>query len=133
MGAAHLGHLEHHLQKYPPSNLLSKIYRKVKWYKTGSFLFLPPLAFVVFCGVVLLCHLGLGTCHLVTFVVTMVTFGIVNDYVHDATHIEGHFFERMTWFRRLRIKHMVHHRDMKRNYGIVFFGWDRLFGTYDKG
>jgi sterol desaturase/sphingolipid hydroxylase (fatty acid hydroxylase superfamily) len=56
--------------------------------------------------------------------------GFLHGYVHDAFHIEGHWLERSRWFRRLRDLHAFHHRAMRTNLGIFWFGWDRAFGTF---
>lgn len=129
-GPGFRGHMEHHLQRYPPNDLLSKSYRKARWYQTGTFLFLPGMITFVLAGSVFLSYLGCGWGELALFVIMLGAFGIINDYVHDATHVIGHPLECFAWFRNIREAHFVHHRDLKSNYGIVFYGWDKVFGSY---
>ena len=47
---------------------------------------------------------------------------------HAAFHVKGHLLWRYKWFRRLVRRHDIHHWT-RANYGILFFGLDRLFGT----
>lgn len=131
-GPAYRGHREHHTLKYPPNDLLSKSYRKAKWYHTGTFLFLPGMIVFILAGSIFMSFLGCGWPELTLFVVVLSLFGIANDYIHDATHVIDHPLETFAWFRNLREAHFIHHRDMKSNYGIVFYGWDRLLGSYRK-
>jgi Fatty acid hydroxylase superfamily len=61
-------------------------------------------------------------------------------YLHDRMHITGFWMENnkwlQTWFLSARRAHDIHHwalnRDglMDRNFGIAFFGFDRICGTY---
>jgi sterol desaturase/sphingolipid hydroxylase (fatty acid hydroxylase superfamily) len=62
--------------------------------------------------------------------------------LHDLMHIKGIWLERnrllRRWFRNARMRHDVHHCSlnddglMDRNFGIGFFLFDRLFGTFSK-
>jgi sterol desaturase/sphingolipid hydroxylase (fatty acid hydroxylase superfamily) len=66
-------------------------------------------------------------------------------YLHDRMHIKNFWMERSPvinrWFLRARRLHDIHHHAlndgglMDKNFGIGFFGFDRLFGTlnYDLG
>lgn len=51
-------------------------------------------------------------------------------YLHEQFHLSGSKLQRYRWFRRRRLLHAVHHRDGSRNFGLVDFYWDRLFGTF---
>lgn len=63
-------------------------------------------------------------------------FGVM----HDSMHIEGYWMADTpllgAWYRRIRRLHDIHHLEftddgrMLTNFGISFFGFDRLFGTY---
>ena len=52
---------------------------------------------------------------------------VVNS-LHRSFHIEGHWLNRFGWFKRLVRLHDIHHWAVG-NYGILFFGMDRLFHT----
>jgi sterol desaturase/sphingolipid hydroxylase (fatty acid hydroxylase superfamily) len=52
----------------------------------------------------------------------------VVSYFHSVFHLEKHWLHRFGWFRRLTKLHDIHHW-VPGNFGIVFFGMDRIFGT----
>ena len=54
-------------------------------------------------------------------------WGVIS-YLHGSFHVPGHRLERFAWFRRIRRLHDIHHWQPC-NYGILFFGLDRLCGT----
>ncbi len=54
---------------------------------------------------------------------------VVINYFHRAFHVRGHWLLRFAWFRRRVRLHDIHHFE-RANYGILFFGLDRLWGTY---
>lgn len=62
--------------------------------------------------------------------VEMAALGALNDAVHDASHVRGHWMERFGWFRRLRAQHQVHHRHANRNYGLLTLIPDHAVGSY---
>jgi sterol desaturase/sphingolipid hydroxylase (fatty acid hydroxylase superfamily) len=61
-------------------------------------------------------------------------------YLHDRLHVKNFWMERnpvlKPWFRGARRLHDIHHRVlndrglMDKNFGIGFFLFDRLFGTF---
>lgn len=61
-------------------------------------------------------------------------------YLHDAQHIKGFWMERnwlvKRWFVSARKRHDIHHQVinddglMNKNFGIGFFLFDRVFGTF---
>lgn len=129
-GPAFRGHMSHHLELYPPGDLVSDRYRTAKWQNSGVFLFTPP--FILILGAVggLLWWLGAPLWVTVTFGMTMLAFSLANDFIHDASHIRKHPLRRFRWFKRLCVMHYIHHHDMTKNYGIVNFTYDRIFGTF---
>lgn len=131
-GPLHRSHMDHHLEQYPPDDLLSEKYRYPAWYHSGPLLFLPGFVVVLLGIDAALWLVGAPGWSLWTFSAVMAVFAGVNDYVHDNMHIRGHWLERFGWFNHWRVVHFQHHFNMRRNFGIVFFGWDRLFGTYKK-
>lgn len=130
LGPAHRGHMEHHLQLYPPSSLISTAYKAAKWHHRGPVLFTP--AFLVILGAAwgLSSALGAPLWIAATFGAVMLVFGLFNDLVHDSFHVDSHFLQRaLPDYARMRERHFIHHRNMRRNFGIVSFVWDRVFGT----
>lgn len=128
-GPAHVGHLQHHLTHYPPGKLTSDTYFSAKWYHSGPFLFTPPLVFLlaVLGGMLWLLHAPAWI--LLVFGISLVGFGLVNDYAHDAFHVRRHWLMRFKWYKKARKRHFVHHNNMRVNLGILSYAWDRVFGT----
>lgn len=56
--------------------------------------------------------------------------GYLHGYIHDSFHLTGHWLERFKHFSHLRALHFRHHFNMKINFGIFWFGWDRVFKTF---
>tara|TARA_R110002153_G_scaffold273288_1_gene443674 strand:- start:1171 stop:1671 length:501 start_codon:yes stop_codon:yes gene_type:complete len=52
-------------------------------------------------------------------------------YIHSAYHIEAHWLNGYSWFRRDKRIHMQHHADPKTNYGIATHFTDEIMGTLD--
>lgn len=112
-------HWQHHEVEYPIDQLRSPHYRDANswtWYVlltgifSAQFALLPwPLALAM---------------SLSGFIYGWCVIGVV----HSAFHVDGHWLNRFAWFRRLVRLHDIHHWTPA-NYGILFFGMDRLFGT----
>ena len=117
-------HMTHHIKLYPPKDVLSDTYRDAGHDSA--------VARYVLVGVVLgaLLLWLLPWVMAVGLMAEMAAIGWLNDYIHDATHIRGVWLERFGWFRRLRELHQVHHRNMRRNLGIVTFLMDHVLGTF---
>lgn len=54
-------------------------------------------------------------------------------YLHRQYHVRGVWWERFAWFREKRRLHFVHHQRPHKNFAIVEYSWDLLFGTFDDG
>jgi len=52
-------------------------------------------------------------------------------YLHVQYHLTRSWLARYRWFQSKRRLHLVHHRDMTRNYAVIEFFWDRVLGTLD--
>ncbi len=130
-GAEHAGwlgdairyrHWVHHEREYPVNNLRPrpaagyKSARSWSWYLLAAvtialaFLLLPAR---------FAAPLTLGGAMYAWFVVNR---------LHKAFHIDGHWLNRFGWFKSLVVLHDIHHW-APCNYGILFFGMDRLFNT----
>ena len=70
--------------------------------------------------------LGLFVAHAVS---VMFSYGL-HIYLHTRFHLSDTWLLRFDWFKRYRALHFLHHKDMRTNFGIVSFLWDRLFGTF---
>ena len=77
------------------------------------------------------------------FGTTLLWSFLMFSYLHDRMHIDGFWLERNRWLKRWFISarecHDTHHFHvsdeglMNKNFGIGFFFFDRLFGTFSKG
>lgn len=128
-GRAYKGHMQHHAL-YPPNDLTSLKYRKADWLNSGPFLFTPPFLFIVLVAGAIALLAGTSLWTVAWLAGGLLAFGLVNDYVHDSFHLEKCWMRRFAWYHRLQRHHFVHHRNAKRNLGIVTLAWDRLFGTF---
>ena len=52
-------------------------------------------------------------------------------YLHRQYHIRGAWWERFEWFQYKRRLHFLHHQRPHKNFAIVEYSWDLLFGTFD--
>jgi len=123
-------HMEHHCDLYPPGRLSSDKYRLPRWYHRGALLFTPPLLIILATAGGLLWLLGAPWWTLVVFGIVLIGFGLFNDAAHDTMHIRQYPLMKHRWYRNMRKLHYLHHVDMKTNFGIVSFTWDKVFRTF---
>lgn len=128
-GPLHRGHMEHHLELYPPTRLTSESYQVAKWYHSGPVLFAPAAALLLVAVAAPAWLLGTSWWNIACFAAGLIAFGLLNDQVHDAFHLRSHWLQKVPYFRRLRRLHFLHHVDMTRNFGIVVMAWDDVFKT----
>lgn len=124
-GGLYKAHLTHH-RLYPPSNFLSREYRSAGVDST-LWRFVVGIAVLI---VLMLVVFPLWMALMLS--AELVVLGLVNNYVHDAIHIRGHWLERFAIYRRWREMHLVHHVDTRKNLGILTFLADRVAGTFKK-
>lgn len=124
--AIHRRHMEHHEIQYPRKNLSSENYRHTEGLST-FWLFFP---LVILMGIL---HLFLLPLYLFIPYFTVVSVaGLIQDYLHEGSHLRGFWLNKYKWYRRMRARHHVHHVYQGTNFGIYLFGLDRVFGTYYK-
>lgn len=128
-GRVNRAHMTHHVRLYPPKALLSDVYKSAGK-DDGLLIFVPAItaAMGLWAGAVWL--LGAAWWNLVVIAVVGVSVGWLHNYVHEGFHIRGFWMERFGWFRRVRALHWLHHWNMRKNLGICWFGWDRVFRTF---
>ena len=127
-GPLYRSHMNHHTKQYPPGDLKSESYRSAGR-EDSAFVFAPILALAFAFFVYGLVRLNVGTGLIVFVLVEALVIGLLHDWVHTQFHLTKPAFNR-DWFRRLQELHFTHHRRMTHNFGIFWFGWDKLFGTY---
>lgn len=102
---------------------------------------LVPGALLLAVSVTVLHFLRVSFTHQSIFVVGSLAWSfLMFSYLHDRMHIDGFWMERNPWlkgwFASAREAHDIHHwalNDqglMDKNFGIAFFFFDRLFGTW---
>lgn len=145
------GHMIHHLKVYGPKRSL----RQPGPYKDSlgdgeryGFLgigleWLLPILLVLVGAVALFSFvLRVPLLTQVVFMVPALLWGkFMFGTMHDSMHIEGYWMASAPvlghWYRRIRRLHDIHHLNfsadgrMLTNYGICFFGFDRVFGTFE--
>lgn len=129
-GRFYRAHATHH-RLYPPGDLRSSSYRDARQDNT-TFVLAPIVTFVLLTWIGALLWLGVSWYVYLILVVIGVTTGYAHDYLHEAFHLNHHWLDRFTWFQVLRELHWVHHRKVGKNIGVLWFGWDRLFGTFKR-
>lgn len=129
MGRFYRSHLIHHFKLYPPDDFTSDVYRDpgkdntvITFLLLGSPLVILPIVVWLF-GLI-----SLST--FLTSIVCLAVFGLANNYLHDQMHLRQGWLQRFDWFRTLIRLHKLHHEDVNTNFGIYFFGWDRVFNSF---
>ena len=120
---AHEHHV-HHNDYYPSTNL-----RPDNEYRDADL-----FSWNLFAAV---CVLGLFICLPLSVFIPVAGTGVlyaalVVSWFHKLYHYKTHWLHKYPVIQRLIADHDLHHREDK-NYGIVFFWMDRLFGTYHAG
>lgn len=128
-GRLNRAHMTHHLKLYPPSDFYSKEYRdpgKDNTVRIFAAAALPLIALPIVLGVCGILSIGLT----ILVIIETLFIGWLHDYLHDSFHIINHRLNKYAIFKRWTQLHYLHHVDMKTNYGIFSFHWDRLFRTF---
>lgn len=115
-------HQLHH-RFYNPKHQTSTTFNPVGW---KSFRF-RAIIFVIVTGALFwLLPFAMAA----TMFVEIIALAILTDYIHDATHTSDHKLRRYAWFRYLQDLHWIHHANVKKNFGVLTFFYDKLTGHY---
>lgn len=121
-------HLRHHTL-YTAEDYLSDIYRSAG--RDNTFFIFAAAAIPLVMLPIVLWWLNIMPLALMLVAVgEMLLLGFLHEYIHTAFHIRWHWMNRLAAFRRWNKLHFLHHQDIGTNYGIFWFGLDRLFGTF---
>jgi Fatty acid hydroxylase superfamily len=72
---------------------------------------------------------GLWSYAIVSLIMGALSYGAY-EYVHWCMHLpKKRRVEMLPYFRRINAHHLLHHRYMNSNFNVVFFFWDKVFGT----
>lgn len=130
-GKANVSHMTHHLKLYPPEDYSSEEYRNAGKDSTHLFFSVVSLPLIIF-PIILWIFGVISLTIFVTIFLTEVIVGWASNYFHDSFHISNHFLSSNKYFIKLTELHYLHHVDMKTNYGIFSFHWDKLFKTFSE-
>jgi len=128
-GHFYKAHMNHHLKQYPPTDFYSDTYRYAGKDNTVV-LFGLVFAPIVITMIVLTATGGVSLFLGLSVLAEMGIIGALNNSLHDCFHLRNSFWQKFSFFERLRKLHFQHHVDMSTNYGIFSFIWDQIFGTY---
>jgi len=67
------------------------------------------------------------------FLVHILSIGLsyaAHVYLHVHYHLKNSWLNRFRWFEKKRRLHLVHHREPSKNFAVIEFFWDRIWGTY---
>ena len=129
MGRFNKSHMTHHMILYPPERFSSEKYMHAGKDSTIIF-FLIAGAPLLFAPLALFFFGYLSFFSAIILVAELGGLGLLNNYLHDSFHIQGHFLNRFEVFRKLVDLHYIHHVDMKKNFGIFTMMWDKTFKTF---
>ncbi|MDH5719139.1 MAG: sterol desaturase family protein [Spirochaetia bacterium] len=143
-----LSHMIHHLKLYGPKmpkrtdKYLSAVINRASIGKVGLEWLIPAGACVI--GTFFLIYLiGFDIYFNSVFIVVTISWILVNfNYIHDGMHVKDFWMTKnkivKSTFLKARRLHDLHHMElnnkgqMNKNFGISFFWFDRIFGTYQK-
>ena len=118
-------HRAHH-KLYTYNNYYSIRYRSAG--KDNSALYFVPLIALIVGSLILLAPSEFR----LWLLLESIAIGSINEILHINFHLDDSWLKKFKWFRKLNDLHKQHHRKVNTNYGIFWFGWDRVFGSYSK-
>lgn len=131
MGRFYRSHQVHHFKLYPPERFLSDHYLDPGPDNTFKIFVVFGSPLIILPVVLFFLH-SIGLPVFGATLLSLAVFGFLNDYLHDAFHIRHSWLRKYGWFERLTDLHLQHHIRVQSNFGIYWFGWDRLWGTFQK-
>ena len=117
-------HADEHHGIYSRNLLVSESYLDEA--KSVDYFYAIPILLLAAC-VFLLVPLDIFLVHIATL--SLSTFA--HFYLHVQYHLRNTWLKRYQWFKRKQRLHLLHHRDMTRNYAVIEFFWDRVLGTFE--
>ena len=142
-------HMLHHLRDYGPhkkyftEKYIESTRDRASFYGGIGFEWFVPIGTILGITVAILYTAGVSAYFQAVFVITGLVWGYTAfSYMHSAMHLKNFWMLKVPglkqWCQSLRTLHLIHHKNvfedgrMMTNFGICFFWFDRLFGTYAK-
>lgn len=116
-------HTASHHSIYTERNMASESYSEYETSLTPFFL-IPAFALCALSSLILPPILA------AVFSFSLFASFLAQIYLHAQYHVSDSWLKRYKWFVRLLRLHTLHHRDETKNYGLVNFMPDRIYGTY---
>lgn len=116
-------HMTHHLKNYPPKRVIGD----GPYISAGSdslAIWFAPFG-IIYAAVVLLT----GMPHPTAILLGGALVAILSSLVHDLSHVSNSIVWRSRLTLGMAVRHHTHHFKMGRNFGILWDGWDRVWGT----
>lgn len=131
-GKAFRAHRAHHIDLYPPKDLVSDVYRSAG-HQSTVYTFLLAFAPIVLFPVVAALLGWVSVTTMLCVIGSIGVVGLLNDVIHDSYHVRDHWLARwIPGYAHRRALHFAHHANMKKNFGIYSFTCDRIFRTVKK-
>jgi sterol desaturase/sphingolipid hydroxylase (fatty acid hydroxylase superfamily) len=130
-------HNEHHFTIYPPNGSLRSeeykhpertgILKKVgeEWVVPISIISIPLVAILLIVGVPI-------QYLLFSLAISLLWAWLGLAYMHKSFHLKHFWMDKSRWYKKVRRLHDIHHLEVTKNYGITFFGFDKIVGTFTK-
>jgi sterol desaturase/sphingolipid hydroxylase (fatty acid hydroxylase superfamily) len=127
-------HKVHHDDLYPIDDFKSDKYRSAG--KDSTVIFFVFASLPVLAIPLLLSFFGILTLFQSLFsVAIMLIIGWLHDYIHEVFHLNYHWLQKAPlvskYLLNLEKFHFIHHKNEKKNYGILTYFWDKIFETYE--
>lgn len=118
-------HMTHHIKNYPARKFLSTKEYRSSGSDSLAFWFAP--FFIFYCIMsLLLFQFSTAT----AIIIGAIPPSVLSVVIHDMTHVQNSFIWKHIRFRYLVRGHYAHHRNMRKNFGITSYIWDRIFFTF---
>lgn len=127
-------HLMHH-KLYPPSDFYSFRYRHAG--KDSATIFFTIASIPLILLPIILAIFNIIPVSLMLLILGLEgLIGFLHNYLHDAIHIQDHWLSNVpvigNLFKGFIYLHYLHHVDMRCNYELFYFYWDKAFKTFRK-
>lgn len=119
--------IDHHGKLYPVHSLRRNTYEPLPGLKGNTIPFLL-LSIPIICGVFYIFPLLVSS----VIAIYLAIIGYCSSKLHDVFHLNSHPFKKIfPFYQTLEKLHDIHHLRPDKNFGIVFFEWDWVFGTLE--
>lgn len=87
------------------------------------------ILFELFIGILLICNI-IPFSFAITTVLPSVAVFLWNWYIHRCYHDDNTWLNNFQWFQNEKARHLIHHHDPSKNYGIASSFMDKIFSTH---